>query len=231
MDQNDFDVKYQFEPDKIDERVVLESETGTLFHIDLKLLTSVSNVFEGMIQPTGCSPLAIPLSFATTSGLHLFLRIIGLSEKGPTKLNLNDTSITDHIVEAVRIAIILDVKSFGERVIALSDSPHTCGLRYAIGKAFGVDISIREYHPLFQAQQRWHHSSDMSFPLEFPDDRAVIAILEKHCKPKDIERWERFRKGRKAVLTTLKKEMVVEWPGLRSPLLRNPIGRGPRCIL
>lgn len=71
MSFNNFEKEFPFHINKIDERVVLETDSGTLFHVDLEILASISTVFSGMIQPaaTGHSAAPIPISFACTAVL------------------------------------------------------------------------------------------------------------------------------------------------------------------
>lgn len=138
------DEGFPFDINEIDERVVLETDTGTLFHVDLQIFVSMSTVFSGMIQPaanpTGRYAAPIPMYFASTAGLRLFLQVMGAGSDGQLPTNLDTATFTfrGDIVEAVRVAMILDVESFGTRAVALLGSSHTCGLRYAIGKAFGM---------------------------------------------------------------------------------------------
>lgn len=136
--------------------IVLETKDDVRFTVDFDSLGDNGMLagLKDLPQPAGDTSPPVHLTFATAAGLRLLLSIVG--ESG-TIASVDFSKPLDKItalIDAVRIAVILDVRTFADRVLKQLGPSPTCELRYAIGQAFQIDTTAREYHPWFQANHK-----------------------------------------------------------------------------
>lgn len=175
--------------------------------VDFDLLATLSAVVAEMRtlpQGSNAVPEPIDLPFATAAGLRLLLDVL---VGGPVALasNLGSSRLASKLPEAIRIAMVLEIDSFGSRLLEYIPTSPACGLRYAISQVFAVDCKLLQNTAGTKAHSKSYYTPDNLLLIHNVEDVATSEILGAHGTDEALDRRDRFPRRRKAATEDLKR--------------------------